>query len=55
MSGTMTISEPPWATPWYIGRVSYVELEAKLAQTAQTERETQPVAERGGPKPTDVA
>ncbi|HEY0479331.1 MAG TPA: anti-phage dCTP deaminase, partial [Kofleriaceae bacterium] len=51
ISGTMTISEPAWATPWYIGRISYVELEAKLAQT---ERETQPIAERGGPKPTDV-
>jgi deoxycytidylate deaminase len=32
-TGTMTISDPDWSTPWHIGRVSYVELEAKLAKT----------------------
>lgn len=30
-TGTMKIGEPAWSTPWHIGRVSYVELEAKLA------------------------
>ena len=56
----MKISEPPWATPWHIGRVSYIELEAKLAKTA--EREMSPSSKAGAPSisepsdrnPTDV-
>lgn len=51
MTGTMMLSEPPWATPWHLGRVSYVELEAKLAQTG---REPQLVAEPSGSDPTDA-
>jgi deoxycytidylate deaminase len=38
VSGEMRISEPAWATPWHIGRVSYVELEAKLAKGNGPER-----------------
>lgn len=51
MTGTMTLSEPPWATPWHLGRVSYVELEAKLAQPR---RELQPSAEPSGSDLTDA-
>lgn len=38
-TGTMKIGEPAWSTPWYIGRVSHVELEAKLAQPPERGRE----------------
>ncbi len=31
-TGNMSISQPEWATPWHLGRVSYVELEAMLAK-----------------------
>lgn len=51
MTGTMTLSEPPWATPWHLGRVSYVELEAKLARPG---REIQPSAEPSASDLTDA-
>lgn len=38
-------------TPWHLGRVSYVELEAKLAQIG---REIQLPAEPSGSGPTDA-
>jgi deoxycytidylate deaminase len=57
-SGDMRISEPAWATPWYIGRVSYVELEAKLAQNDDRERTAvsseAAIAIDPDKKPTDV-
>lgn len=30
-SGVMAIGEPDWGSPWHVKRVSYVELEARLA------------------------
>lgn len=36
-TGAMHLGDPAWATPWHIGRVSYVELEAKLARSTDPE------------------
>lgn len=35
-TGEFKMSQPPWATPWHIARVSYVDIEAKLAKTSET-------------------
>ncbi len=56
-TGTMKIGEPAWSTPWHIGRVSYVELEAKLAQPPERDRGAAGDARRVEPdqSPTDDA
>lgn len=54
-TGDMKIGEPAWSTPWHIGRVSYVELEAKLAQPPEHDRSAAGAAPRveSDQSPTD--
>jgi hypothetical protein len=52
-TGTMKISEPARVSPWHIGRVSYVELEAKLAKTTRGSDPVTPSVD-SNEKPTDV-
>lgn len=57
-TGNMRISEPAWSTPWHLGRVSYVELEAKLAKSPERAQSAAPAESphvaSDDKKPTDA-
>jgi deoxycytidylate deaminase len=52
-TGSMRISDPAWSTPWHIGRVSYIELEANLAKTSEREQGERHRADSGEKSPND--